>query len=100
MRIRVNGSAREVAEPLTVAGLLEELGLAPERVAVERNRGIVRRADHEHVQLEEGDELEIVTLVPNPALPPTYFSVRHLEAHATGGLPGRYYAGAHHLGGD
>ena len=39
-------------------------------------------------------DLRISNLVPNPAIPASWFSVRHLEEHATGGIPQRYYRGA------
>jgi sulfur carrier protein len=63
MRIRVNGEDRDVADGATVASLLELLELPSGRVAVERNKRIVRRATHAETLLAEGDELEIVTLV-------------------------------------
>ncbi len=63
MIITLNGEAREVPEPLTVAALLRELGVKPEFVAVEINRGLVTRAKHEETRLAPGDVLEVVTLV-------------------------------------
>ncbi|MEM7308831.1 MAG: sulfur carrier protein ThiS [Planctomycetota bacterium] len=63
MRVAVNGEPRELADGATVAALLAELELAPEKVAVERNRELVRRADHAATALADGDEVEIVTLV-------------------------------------
>jgi thiamine biosynthesis protein ThiS len=61
--ITVNGAAREVDERTSVAALLRELELQPERTAVERNGALVRRALHATTALEPGDALEIVTLV-------------------------------------
>jgi sulfur carrier protein len=61
--ISVNGEARAVAAGTTVGQLLAELALPSERVAVERNGRIVPRAAHATTALEEGDRLEIVTLV-------------------------------------
>ncbi len=63
MKITVNGGEREVPDGLSVAGLIEELELTPEQVAVERNGALVRRADHAATKLAEGDVLEVVTLV-------------------------------------
>ncbi len=63
MRITVNGKQREHADGLSVAGLLEAMSLEPRRVAVERNKLIVRRADFAETVLAENDQLEIVTLV-------------------------------------
>ena len=63
MEIRVNGEPREVPDGLTVAALLEFLGLPHTRVAVEVNLEIVPKARHvEHV-VRPGDTLEIVSFV-------------------------------------
>lgn len=50
-------------EGTTLEGLVGLLGLAPERLAVERNREVVRRADWPGAALEEGDRVEIVHFV-------------------------------------
>ena len=63
IEITVNGASRRVAAGLTVADLIAELGLTGRRVAVERNRDVVPRAQHEAVRLEPGDQLELVTFV-------------------------------------
>jgi len=63
MRITLNGELREVDEAATVAGLIAELELRPEFVAVERNGELVRRAEHAACRLAEGDSVEVVTLV-------------------------------------
>lgn len=63
MQITVNDEAREVAAGTTVADLLEELGMRPKFVAVERNLELVPRARHAECQLAENDRLEVVTLV-------------------------------------
>ena len=61
--ITLNGEERAVPEGTTVAGLVERLDLPPGRVAVERNRDVVRRAEWEATTLEAGDRLEIVHFV-------------------------------------
>ena len=63
MEITVNGQLRRVAEGITVAELLEELGLTDKQVAVEANLELVPRQGHAGHRLAEGDRLEIVTLV-------------------------------------
>ncbi len=63
MQILLNGDPRVLDGPCTVAALLEQLGLPSAGVAVERNRAIVTRADWAKTWLEDGDELEVVTLV-------------------------------------
>lgn len=59
----MNGVVQVLPTGLSVAGLLEHLGIAPTGVAVERNRRVVRRADHPSVLLQDGDVLEIVRFV-------------------------------------
>lgn len=63
VEITINGQPRQVAEDTTVAALLEELELEPRFLAVERNLEIVPRAQHTDCRLNDGDQLEIVTLV-------------------------------------
>ena len=61
--IVINGEARTVLHGTTVAGLIVELGLGDRRVAVERNREVVPRAEHGSTVLAAGDRLEVVTFV-------------------------------------
>ena len=61
--ITVNGEHKRVRVGLTIADLASELGLVPEKVAVERNLEIVPRSTIAQVLLEDGDELEIVHFV-------------------------------------
>jgi thiamine biosynthesis protein ThiS len=63
LRITINGEARDVPENLTLSGLINHLALAPERLAVEVNREVVRRANWPHTLLAEGDRVEIVHFV-------------------------------------
>jgi len=63
LHVVVNGEERAVAEGTTVAGLLADLGLSRQHVAVEANREIVPRAEHAGRRLADGDRLEIVTFV-------------------------------------
>jgi sulfur carrier protein len=59
----INGEARSVAQGTTVAALIGLLGLGDRRVAVERNRQVVPRAEHGSTVLAAGDRLELVTFV-------------------------------------
>ena len=63
LRVTINGEAQEVPAGLNVASLLEHLGVREGRVAVERNREIVRKADYTETPIEAGDEIEIVSFV-------------------------------------
>ncbi len=59
----MNGETRTVRDGATVLSLLSELALPESRVAVERNRTIVRKADFGGTVLGDGDRIEIVTFV-------------------------------------
>ena len=61
--IQVNGAPKTIAEGLTIAQLLEDLGHNPRYLAVEKNRQLVRRAEHAQSFLQAEDVIEIVTLV-------------------------------------
>lgn len=63
MKLQINGEERELAEGLTLAGLLEQLGMKADRVAVELNRDIVHRELWPQTRLQAGDRLEIVQFV-------------------------------------
>ena len=62
MRLMVNGEPQDVPDAVTVATLLEHLGLEGP-VAVERNAQVVPRAEHGAVILEAEDVIEIVHFV-------------------------------------
>jgi sulfur carrier protein len=63
MEVIINGEPQQLAEPLTVATLLEARGMAGKRVAVERNGEIVPRGRHAETLLAAGDQIEIVVAV-------------------------------------
>lgn len=63
MNIFVNAESREVADDLSVGDLITLLDLKPERLAIEVNRRIIRRAEWDSTRLAEGDKVEIVHFV-------------------------------------
>ncbi|MFQ5882306.1 MAG: sulfur carrier protein ThiS [Candidatus Methylomirabilales bacterium] len=63
MQIRLNGRDRDVAGGMTIAGLLEELKVSPERVAVLVNQGIVKKPSYASTTLQEGDTVEVLTVM-------------------------------------
>jgi thiamine biosynthesis protein ThiS len=63
MDIVVNGDARSTSEDQTILGLLRELQLDPERVAVELERRIVKQPLWSATVLAPGAHLEIVQFV-------------------------------------
>lgn len=63
MQIKLNGETKDIGEGATLQVLVEELALAPERLAIELNREVVRRTDWPRVTLSEGDRVEIVHFI-------------------------------------
>ncbi|MEO2021381.1 MAG: sulfur carrier protein ThiS [Pirellulaceae bacterium] len=63
MQITLNGQSHEVAEAITVSELLVQLGVQTRHVAVEVNLEIMPQPEHPSCVLQEGDQLEVVTLV-------------------------------------
>ena len=63
MIVRINGEEKEIPAGLSVAGLLDELGIRPGRVVVEHNRDVLSRDAHGSTLLKEGDKVEIVHFV-------------------------------------
>ena len=61
--VRVNGEHRRVPGGISIAEMLNELGLDPGRVAVERNLEIVPRSSLRELCVEDGDDFEIVHFV-------------------------------------
>jgi thiamine biosynthesis protein ThiS len=62
MTITVNGQEREIPGELTIAGLIAEHKLTPDKVAIELNRCLLRREKYD-TPLKNGDAVEIVTFV-------------------------------------
>jgi thiamine biosynthesis protein ThiS len=63
LTVTLNGNQTEIAEGSGIRELVLSLSLNPERVAVELNRVIVRRAAWDSTTISEGDKLEIVHFV-------------------------------------
>ena len=64
MELSINGEQKDIEmnQP-TVASLIRELALSSSRVAVELNGTLVRNSMRDDTTLQEGDRVEIVTLV-------------------------------------
>ncbi len=63
VQIRVNGEPMRLPAGASVADLLERLKVATPRVAVERNREILPKAEYPGTPLADGDTFEVVELV-------------------------------------
>jgi thiamine biosynthesis protein ThiS len=61
--ITANGQPRMVEAGSSVADLLRDLAIAPARVVVQLDGVIIARAAFAQAALQEGSQLEIVTLV-------------------------------------
>ena len=63
IQLMVNGKRRDVEQPESLLALLEQIGVDPRIVAVERNGEIVKRTRFGETPIAEGDQLEIVRMV-------------------------------------
>jgi thiazole synthase len=63
MTIRLNGDPHELAAPLSVTQLLQQLDIDARRVAVELNLAVVKKAAYDSAVIKDGDEVEIVNFV-------------------------------------
>jgi sulfur carrier protein len=63
MRVTVNGGVRDLPDGLGLVALIEQLGLRPGSVVVERNGSALVRSEMDAVVLADGDTLELVRAV-------------------------------------
>lgn len=63
MTITLNGDKHDLAGPLSVSALLQQLDIDARRVAVELNLTVVKKALYESAVVKDGDEVEIVNFV-------------------------------------
>jgi sulfur carrier protein len=63
MKILINGETVQVPDECTVSDLLNQHGLSGSPCAVEVNRELIPKREHEARLLFQGDRVEVVTLV-------------------------------------
>lgn len=63
MQIQLNGEFRQVPDGWTISDLLQDLKIENRYCAVECNRHVVPREQHDQTTLSAGDVVEVVTLV-------------------------------------
>ena len=63
MRVTINGEGKDVAEGITVRGLLEHLGIHSDRVAIEYNLDVLPRSQWDATRIQPNDRFEIVHFV-------------------------------------
>ena len=61
--LEINGETREIPDVGNARGLLQFLGITEERVALEINHRIIRRAEWDTSPVAGGDHVEIVQFV-------------------------------------
>ncbi|MBX7055641.1 MAG: sulfur carrier protein ThiS [Pyrinomonadaceae bacterium] len=61
--VYLNGEARQVPAETDLVQLLDQLSLPHQRVAIELNRSVVRRADWPETTVSDGDRIEVVHFV-------------------------------------
>jgi thiamine biosynthesis protein ThiS len=61
--VTVNGEARRIPAPASLADLITHLGLDPRMVVAELNRRVVRRAELGATPVQDGDSVELVHFV-------------------------------------
>ncbi len=63
MNVTINGEERGFSDGLMLSALLEELGIDPRKVAVERNLEIVSKSTYGETEIKDGDKLEVVHFI-------------------------------------
>ena len=63
IQIRLNGEPHSLSEQTSLADLLRQLQVNPQKVAVAKNLEVVLRSELPHTRMEEGDEIEIFQAV-------------------------------------
>jgi sulfur carrier protein len=63
MQITLNGKNIEVAEEITLAGLIEEKGLEQEKVLASVNKTVIERGGYAQIILNENDSVEVFKFV-------------------------------------
>ena len=61
--VYLNGETRQVTAETALAELLDQLSLPHQRIAIELNKTVIRRADWPNTTVNEGDRIEVVHFV-------------------------------------
>jgi sulfur carrier protein len=61
-QITLNGEPHAIAEPLTIASLLESLGMSSKPVVVELNGHALPPSEHLTAEVADGSKVELITL--------------------------------------
>lgn len=61
--IKLNGEAHHLSKPISLQDLVDNLGYANKRIAIELNGQIIPRSEYPQTILAANDSLEIITAV-------------------------------------
>ena len=59
IHIRLNGQDKSIPAQLSLAELLDQLEVDPQKIAVAKNLEVILRAELPNTRMAEGDEIEI-----------------------------------------
>jgi thiamine biosynthesis protein ThiS len=63
LHVQVNGEEQELTDGSSLADLVEQLSLPPQRIAIELNRSVARRQEWATTILKDNDRVEVVHFV-------------------------------------
>lgn len=63
MELYLNGEARQFESALNISTLVQQLGLQHQRIAIEVNRCIIPKSQHDSYILTEGERVEIIQAI-------------------------------------
>lgn len=63
MNVFLNGEVREIPEGMNLEELLDHFSLPSQRIAIELNKGVVRRKDWAEIKVSESDKIEVIHFV-------------------------------------
>ncbi len=63
MQIVINGETKKIESEFNLRELLEKLELPTERIAIELNKGVIRKKDWETIKINDADKIEIIHFV-------------------------------------
>ncbi len=63
MKVFLNGESREIPDGLDLESLLAHFSLPSQRIAVELNKAVIRKADWKDTQIGDSDTIEVIHFV-------------------------------------
>ncbi len=63
MQLYLNGEARQFESAINITDLIQQLGLQQQRIAIEVNRCIIPKSQHDRYILADGERVEIIQAI-------------------------------------